>query len=180
MPSLAVKVLLLKTTFRILGIDPGTRVVGVGVIEVGGAHPTFVHCEAIEPKKTAPVSDRLLYIHNELERILDREKPNIVVIEQVYVGKSSPSAIRIGEGRGIALLCAARIGAEIHEYPPATVKRAIAGFGGADKEQVATWISRLLQLTEPPRPYDAADALALALTHAHRQRSPIENLRFTK
>lgn len=170
----------MKTTFRILGIDPGTRVVGVGVIEVGGARPEFVNCEAISPKKTAPIAERLLYIHNELERILDREKPDIVVIEQVYVGKSSPSAIRIGEGRGIALLCAARIGAEIHEYPPATVKRAIAGFGAADKEQVATWISRLLQLREPPTPYDAADALALALTHAHRVRSPIANLRTSK
>jgi crossover junction endodeoxyribonuclease RuvC len=157
-----------QESIRIVGIDPGTRVVGVGVIDVVGGTARFVHCEAIEPRKTAPVAERLLYVHDALAAILGERRPRCVAIEQVYVGKSSPSAIRIGEGRGVALLCAARAGAEIFEYPPATVKRAIAGFGAADKVQMAHWISRLLHLNEPPKPYDASDALALALTHAHR------------
>lgn len=164
-------------SIRIVGIDPGTRVVGIGVIDVDARdRATYVDCTTIEPKKTAAVPSRLLHIHEELAAAMARYRPSVVAVEQVFVGKSMPSAIRIGEGRGIALVCAARAGAEVYEYPPATVKRAIAGFGAAEKEQMAAWIARLLGLREPPQPHDAADALAIALTHAHRRRSNLLGL----
>jgi crossover junction endodeoxyribonuclease RuvC len=151
-----------------MGIDPGTLVVGVGVIDVFGSQPRYVTCSAIRAPRGAPMGERLLAIHDSLERAFEEFRPQAVSIERVFVGKNSATAIAIGEGRGIALLCAARAGAEVFEYPPATVKRAIAGFGAADKTQMALWIARLLGLREPPTPHDAADALSIALTHAHR------------
>ncbi len=153
---------------RILGIDPGTLRVGVGVIDCDGRGPRYVDCGVISAPRTQSVAARLFLIHEGLAGWIARHRPTVVAVEQVYVGKSTPSAIRVGEARGVALLCGARVGAEIAEYPPATVKRAIAGFGAADKVQMARWIARLLGLAEPPEPHDAADALAIALTHAHR------------
>ena len=153
----------------ILGIDPGTIVVGVGVLRARGGRFEFLACDAIRAPRSADVPSRLLAIHDALADALARHRPDVVVVEKVFVGKSTPSAIRIGEGRGVALVCAARAGVEIVEYTPATVKRAIAGFGAADKAQMATWIARLLGLARAPEPHDAADALALALTHAHRR-----------
>ena len=152
----------------ILGIDPGTLVVGVGVLRVAGGRAEYVACDAIRAARGAEISARLLQIHDALEAYVALHRPDVVVVERAFVGKSSPSALRIGEGRGVALLCAARAGAEIVEMPPASVKRAIAGFGAADKTQMATWIARLLGLRAAPEPHDAADALALALAHAHR------------
>ncbi|MBI3817415.1 MAG: crossover junction endodeoxyribonuclease RuvC [Planctomycetes bacterium] len=157
---------------RIVGIDPGTRVVGVGVIDIDDRdRATFVACEAISPRKTAAVGERLLVIHDRLEALLLAHKPSVVVIEKVFVGKSSTSAIRIGEARGVALVCAARAGAEVFDVTPATVKRSIAGFGAAEKRQVSEWIARLLGLREPPQPFDAADALAIAMTHVYGRRA---------
>jgi crossover junction endodeoxyribonuclease RuvC len=155
-----------------MGIDPGTQVVGVGVLDMFGTSARYVSCSAIRAPRGAAMGDRLLAIHTALERAFEEFRPGAVAIERVFVGKNSASAIAIGEGRGIALLCAARAGAEVFEYPPATVKRAIAGFGAADKDQMASWIARLLGLREKPTPHDAADALAIALTHAHRMDSP--------
>lgn len=141
---------------------------GVGVIELAPRGPLFVACDAIRAPRDAEVPARLLVIHDALAEWIRRYEPSAVAIERVFVGKSTPSAIRIGEGRGVALLCAARSGAPVFEYPPAEVKRAIAGFGAADKIQMASWVARLLGLKEAPKPHDAADALAIALTHAHR------------
>lgn len=153
---------------RVLGIDPGTLVVGVGVIELAPRGPQFVACHAIRAPRDAAVPVRLLRIHDALAAWIQRYEPSAIAVERVFVGKSTPSAIRIGEGRGVALLCAARSGSPVFEYPPAEVKRAIAGFGAADKSQMAAWVARLLGLKEAPKPHDAADALAIALTHAHR------------
>jgi crossover junction endodeoxyribonuclease RuvC len=157
---------------RILGIDPGTRVMGVGVIDSDGRDSRYVACEALRASASAPRGERLLALHDQLQAQFERHRPAVVALESAFVGKNSASALAIGEARGMALLCAARAGVAVFEYPPASVKRAIAGFGGAEKEQLAHWIARLLGLREAPTPFDASDALAIALAHAHRMAAP--------
>ena len=156
---------------RIVGIDPGTIVLGVGVIDSRGGDARFVACDAIRAPRSAEPSERLLRLHDALEACLREHKPDVVALERAFVGKNVASALRIGEARGLALVCAARAGAPVFEYPPALVKRAIAGFGAADKSQMAAWIGRLLGLAVAPEPHDAADALSVALAHAHRARA---------
>ena len=156
---------------RIVGIDPGTLVVGLGVLDVRGGDARYVACEALRAPRDRPPAERLRCLHDELAARLAEHRPDAVALERVFVGKNVASALRIGEARGVALVCAARVGAPVFEYPPAAVKRAIAGFGAADKAQMAAWIGRLLGLPRPPEPHDAADALSLALTHAHRSRT---------
>lgn len=121
------------------------------------------------------MGERLLAIHDAFTEVLDRERPQVVALESAFVGKNFASALAMGQGRGVVLLCAARARLPVFEYTPAAVKRAIAGFGGADKEQLAQWIAKLLDLPQAPTPHDAADALAIALTHVHRR--PSEGLR---
>lgn len=154
---------------RILGVDPGTRVAGWGVIELRGTATTLVAHGAIRTRGPA-MSVRLREVGEGLRAALVAHAPHVVAVETPYVGKSPQSALVVGMARGIALLVAAEHEVEVHEYPPATVKRAVVGNGNASKDQVGEMVRVLLGLAEAPKPADASDALAIAIAHAHRSR----------
>ena len=152
----------------VVGVDPGTQVVGYGAIVLREPRPALLAAGVLRATRGADVPTRLGEIRGALDDLFSRLRPSLVVVEHAFSGENVASALRIGEGRGVALSCAAIMGAEIAQYTPAVVKRTLTGNGGSDKEAVAQMVARELGLEEPPRPHDATDALALALTHVHR------------
>ena len=155
---------------RVMGIDPGTRVAGWGVVEKRGTRIVWIGHGVAKAKASLPFAERLLTIYNGLAQAIAEHSPVWIAIEGVFYGKSVQSAIKIGEGRGVALLCAAQSGASIAEYAPTVVKKAVVGTGGAQKAQVQEMVRVILGLAELPSPADASDALALAICHCHRHR----------
>lgn len=155
----------------VLGIDPGTRAVGYGAIVAAGKGPRALAWGTLRSDVATSVPERLGWIRGELDRLLEKLRPDVVVVEQAFAARNVQSALRIGEGRGVVLACAAAFGAKIVQFPPAVAKKALVGNGAADKTQVAKMVAHLLSLAEPPEPLDATDALALAL--AHLQRRPL-------
>jgi crossover junction endodeoxyribonuclease RuvC len=155
----------------VLGIDPGTRTVGYGAVALAQRGPRLFACGALRADG-ADVPARLAYLRRELDLLIAKLGPNVVVVEQAFAARNVQSALRIGEGRGVVLACASASGARIEQYAPAVAKKALVGNGAADKSQVAWMVAQLLGLAEPPQPLDATDALALAL--AYVQRSALE------
>ncbi len=156
----------------VLGVDPGTRVVGFGAIALAPAGPVFLGCGVIKPRTGAPIAERLGHIRAELDAVLAALRPGVVVVEEAFAHRNVQSALRIGEGRGVVLSCAVAAGARAEQISPASAKKALVGFGAAHKTQVASMVQRTLRLEAPPQPLDASDALALALAWALRGRSP--------
>ena len=156
----------------VLGIDPGTQILGYGAVVLRRDGPRLLAAGVLRAPRTADIPTRLGWLRVELDDLLDRLRPAVVVVEQAFAGKNPQSALRIGEARGVVLACAATCHAEVVQYPPAVAKRSLVGNGGAGKEQVARMVAVELGLEEPPRPQDATDALALALTYVHRARIP--------
>jgi len=154
---------------RILGIDPGTRVVGYGVVETRGSRLHPVTWGTIRADTTATYARRLHGLFVALRRVVEEARPDEAAIEEAFYGKSAQAALRMGEGRGVAMASVAACGVTLHEYTPAEVKRAVVGNGRAHKSQVQEMVRLLLGLSEPPRPDDAADALAVAICHANRR-----------
>jgi crossover junction endodeoxyribonuclease RuvC len=155
---------------RILGIDPGTRVVGYGIVEEARGDLRPVAFGAIRTGRDLPPAQRYLQIFEGLTEVIRRHRPDEVAVEKVFSGKSPQSAIRIGEGRGLALLAAAIEELPVSEYAATVVKKAVVGSGSGSKEQIQELVRRLLGLREAPRPFDASDALAIAICHCHRRR----------
>jgi crossover junction endodeoxyribonuclease RuvC len=153
----------------ILGIDPGSRHTGFGLIDCGGASPRLVASGRISLRSSAPLADRLLELADALGALLTRERPAIAAVEKPFHGVNSRSAIVLAEARGAILLTLARAGVAIEEYAPAEVKSAVAGNGRADKEQVARMVGLQLALAAQGLSSDASDALALALCAAVRR-----------
>ena len=151
---------------RILGIDPGSRITGYAVVELRGVALGYVECGVLELDADAPVATRLCEIREQLDLIIRELRPGVVAIEDVFIRENPRAALKLGQARGVALACAGAAGLEVHEYPPATVKQAVVGRGNATKEQVQYMVRALLGLRGVPR-VDAADALAIAITHAH-------------
>lgn len=149
----------------VLGIDPGTRIVGYGAILAHRDGPRYLDAGAIRTSARAGVPQRLSEIQGGIAAILERIRPTVVVVERAFASRNVQSALRIGEGRGVALACAAAFGAEVVELPPAVAKKALVGHGAADKGQVARMVGHVLGLREGPTSLDATDALALALAH---------------
>ena len=152
---------------RVLGIDPGTRVVGYGLVEPQGSRIVAVGFGAVRAPRNAPYAERLLRIHDELVRVIRQEKPDAVAIEEAFYGKSASAALRMGEGRGVALVAVAQESRPLHQYSPAEVKKAVVGNGRAHKSQVQQMVRMILGLREAPAPEDAADALAVAICHCN-------------
>jgi crossover junction endodeoxyribonuclease RuvC len=154
----------------ILGIDPGTRVTGYGVIKV--YHPRIEPLDfgCIRPPVNMEMPQRYLFLFNGLEKLLDLYSPDFVAVETQFVYKNVQSAIKLGMARGVVLIAAARRGIPIFEYTPKKAKLAVVGNGNASKEQVQRMIQLLLKLPIIPEPEDAADALALAICHANSLR----------
>ncbi|MCA9001076.1 MAG: crossover junction endodeoxyribonuclease RuvC [Planctomycetes bacterium] len=155
----------------VMGIDPGTRVVGYGAVVLRDRKAVLLAAGVVRTSEGTPISGRLAHIRSSLDQMLGELKPQVVVVEKAFANKNMASALRIGEGRGVALSCAALSGAQVVEYTPAEVKKSLTGNGGADKSMVARWVS--LELGSPPQleglMHDATDGLALALTWARRR-----------
>lgn len=150
---------------RILGIDPGTRHVGFGILEAHGDRLRYLSSGTIHAKGDE-VADRLVQIHLGLQKEIAAHRPEVAAIETVFAGKNPSTAIAIGEGRGVAMLSAAEAGLRVVGYEPSVVKAAVTGSGRAGKEQVQHMVRILLALPTPPATDHEADALALAITHA--------------
>jgi crossover junction endodeoxyribonuclease RuvC len=159
----------------VFGIDPGSVRTGYGCVESDGSRHRLVCCGALVLPPRAAFADKLVAIHVGLAALLREARPQCVVVENVFHAANARSALLLGQARGVALLAARETGAELAEYTPAEVKRAVVGYGRADKPQVQQMVSLLLGLAEPPSPHDAADALALAICHLHRM-GPVATL----
>ncbi len=155
---------------RILGLDPGTATTGYGVIDVVDGRYTAVAYGVITttPKDDAPT--RLQIIYQELNQLIDEYQPDSAGVEEVFFGRNITTAISVGQARGVLLLALANAGIPIGEYSPPKIKDAVTGYGKADKAQVQLMVRNLLDLEETPRPDDAADGLAVAITHYQYQR----------
>jgi crossover junction endodeoxyribonuclease RuvC len=155
----------------ILGIDPGTATTGFGLVtedEAGAAR--LVRCGVITTAPGVPMPERLLVIHRELTAVIRAHGPDAVAVEALFFGRNVTTALTVGQARGVVLLAAAQAGLPIHEYKPAEVKQALAGYGAASKRQMQEMVRILLDLDDIPRPDDAADAVAVAICHLHSAR----------
>jgi len=156
---------------RVLGIDPGTSVTGYGVVETGNGAPglgRLVECGVIRFARRTSLPDRLAELHDGITDLIERHRPAALALEHAFYHKNVRTTLVLGQARGVVLLAAAQARLEIAEYAPATVKKTVVGAGGAGKGQVAAMVARLLRLTQAPRPADAADGVAVALTHIIR------------
>ncbi len=151
-----------KTSRRILGIDPGYGRLGYGVLDVAGAKSTFVACGVITTPANTPSMDRLQEIAKDVRAIIAKYQPSEMVIEELFFGQSSTTALKVAEVRGVLLLLAAEHQLIVREVKPVEVKMALTGYGRAKKQDMQAMIARVLGLSSPPKPDDAADALAIA------------------
>jgi crossover junction endodeoxyribonuclease RuvC len=156
---------------RVFGIDCGTEITGFGVVEsVDSAALPEVVClasGAIRLAKSKPLPLRLVDLHRTLSAELQRWRPEVVAIEEVFYSVNAKSALKLGQVRGVALFTAAELELPVAEYAPLSIKSSVVGYGLAKKEQVQFMVARLLNLSELPEPADAADALAIAICHLH-------------
>ncbi|MDE2061306.1 MAG: crossover junction endodeoxyribonuclease RuvC [Bradyrhizobium sp.] len=160
----------IRSPIRILGIDPGLRRTGWGVIEVEGNRLVYVGCGSVEPPDDLPLSSRLLAIHEGLAAVLGDFRPLEAAVEQTFVNKDGVATLKLGQARGVAMLAPAMFGISVAEYAPNQVKKTVVGAGHADKNQIMVMLKILLPKAEP-KSADAADALAVAVTHAHHRGS---------
>jgi crossover junction endodeoxyribonuclease RuvC len=159
-------------TIRILGIDPGLRRTGWGVIDVEGNRLIFVACGCVDTNARLALAERLVTIHDGLIRIVDQFRPNEAAVEATFVNKDAVATLKLGQARGIALLVPAKAGVAVAEYAPNLVKKTIVGSGHGEKAQIRMMIGVLLPKADPGSE-DAADALAIAVTHAHHRLSAV-------
>jgi crossover junction endodeoxyribonuclease RuvC len=152
---------------RIFGIDPGSERTGYGCVETDGSRHHLVACGVITARGLDAFPERLARIHRELAALLVECRPDCVAIENLFHANNVRSALKLGHARGVAMLAAVEAGCPIVEYSPAEIKRAIVGYGRAEKHQVAQMIGLLLGLQKLPAPFDATDALAVAICHVH-------------
>jgi crossover junction endodeoxyribonuclease RuvC len=155
---------------RVFGIDPGTATTGYGVIEENAGRLILVTFGTIRTPADRLLPDRLLELHCRLSELLALHAPETAAVESLFFQKNVRTAISVGQARGAALLALAQRGIPVGEYTPLEVKQAVTGYGGAEKRQVQVMVRTLLGLPELPRPDDAADALAVAICHAHAQK----------
>jgi len=151
----------------VLGVDPGSRRTGYGVLETDGRRHQLIEKGVIVPAAGSSLAARLYSIHAGLTAIIARTRPDCLAVEDLFHAVNTRTALVLGHVRGVILLAGAQAHLQLSEFPPATVKLQITGFGGADKAQVAMMVARLLDLPGPSEPGDAADALAVALCRAH-------------
>ena len=157
---------------RILGIDPGLRRTGWGMIDVEGNRLIFTACGSVATSDKASLAERLVTIHDELVKVIAEFNPDEAAVEATFVNKDASATLKLGQARGVALLIPARAGIAVAEYAPNLVKKTIVGAGHCDKEQIRLMLRVLLPKADPPT-HDAADALAVAVTHAHHRQSVV-------
>ena len=151
---------------RVLGIDPGIATIGFGVIETDGRRHQLVKCGVITTPAHTSLSSRLEQIYDDVLSVIDMFKPDVVAIEELFFNTNLTTGIAVAHGRGVILLACRKAGIRVYEYTPLQVKQAVVGYGRAEKKQVMDMVKRICNLSAPPKPDDAADAVALALCHA--------------
>ncbi len=155
---------------RVLGIDPGTVTSGYGIVAEEDHKLFHVASGGISPSAKQPLPKRLKKIYEELEKVIGKYRPHIIVVEDIFVSKNIKAALKLGHARGVAILAAMNAGLPVYEYAPLEVKQSVVGNGKADKKQVQLMVKTLLELPKAPHPADAADALAAAICHIHSSR----------
>ena len=157
---------------RIFGIDPGSERTGYGCVESAGSRQRLVACGSLAAPPGATFPEKLMVIHAGLKALLERHRPACVAVEGIFYAKNVRSALKLGHARGVALLAASEAGIPVAEYSPAEIKRAVVGYGRAEKPQVQEMIRLLLGLEARPSPHDVADALAVAICHLNAAARP--------
>ncbi|NWL87728.1 MULTISPECIES: crossover junction endodeoxyribonuclease RuvC [unclassified Paenibacillus] len=152
---------------RILGIDPGIAIVGFGFIDKEGSKCTPVQYGCIETKAHTPEEDRLLYVYEGMVQLIEKYQPDAVALEKLFFNRNVTTAMTVAQARGVLVLAAVQKGLPVAEYTPMQVKQAIVGYGKAEKRQVQEMTRMFLKLKAIPKPDDVADALAVAICHAH-------------
>ena len=152
---------------RILGIDPGFAIVGWGIVDYVGSRFKIVAYGSIQTPAGQRIEERLKTIYSDLGGVIDKFKPDVMAVEELFFNTNITTGIKVAQARGVILLCAEQRGIPMAEYTPLQVKQAVTGYGRADKNQVITMVTMLLGLSAPPKPDDTADALAIAVCHAH-------------
>jgi crossover junction endodeoxyribonuclease RuvC len=151
---------------KVLGLDPGLGTTGWGLIQAEGNRLSHIANGQLKTDTAAPLAERLADLCRQLESLMAEHQPDAAAAEEVFVNKNAQSTLKLSHARGVALMCAAKAGIAVGEYAPTIVKKAVVGTGGAEKAQVHAMVSRLLPGAKIAGP-DAADALAVAITHAH-------------
>lgn len=159
----------------ILGIDPGTRITGYGIIRFNPPHMEALDFGCIRPPIKLDLHDKYHLLYNGVSELLDTFKPDVMAIETQFVKINPSSALKLGMARGVIIIAAKQKGIEVVEYSPSIAKKSITGTGRASKQQVQDMTKRLLSLEKAPSPEDAADALSIAICHAHRLKNEIRN-----
>lgn len=157
---------------RVLGIDPGTALMGSGVVEADGSRLRALHYGPLETPAGMPAEERLLVLYQGVVDLIRGYRPDVLAVEELFFGRNVTTAIHVGQARGVVLLAAAQAGLAVAGYAPARIKNSVCGFGRADKLQIQQMVKVLLNLPAPPKPDDVADALAVAICCAHAR--PLE------
>lgn len=157
----------------ILGIDPGLAIIGWGVLDYQASRFRTVAYGALRTPAGVPTEERLSLIYDGMKTLFETYRPDAMSVEELFFNTNITTGIRVAEARGVILLSAKQAGVPMQEYTPLQVKQAVVGYGRADKQQVIAMVTRILGLKEPPKPDDTADALALAICHAHSGASRI-------
>ena len=156
---------------RILGIDPGYGITGFGLVDAQRGQMTLLRCGAITTPAGMDFSARLEIIYEDMRKLLEVTKPDVVAIEELFFGQNVTTGIGVAQSRGVILLAIRQAGLEVFQYKPSQVKQSVVGYGNATKHQVMDMTRRLLNLSQMPKPDDAADAIAIALCHARSSTS---------
>ncbi|GGG20181.1 crossover junction endodeoxyribonuclease RuvC [Paenibacillus abyssi] len=152
---------------RVLGIDPGIAIAGFGFIDKIGNKLVPVQYGSIETEAHTPAETRLLQVYESMGTLLDKYKPDAIAVEKLFFNRNVTTAFAVGQARGVIILAAAQRGIQVAEYTPLQVKQAVVGYGKAEKRQVQEMVKMFLKLAAVPKPDDVADALAIAICHAH-------------
>ena len=162
---------------KIFGIDPGSERTGYGCVERSGSRHYLVICGSLAAPASATFPERLKHIHAGLCALLAECRPDCVAVESIFHARNVRSALKLGHARGVALLAASEAGLRVYEYAPAEIKRAVVGYGRAEKPQIQQMVKLLLGLDTVPSPHDIADALAVAICHLHNSTGPAAAIR---
>ena len=161
----------------ILGIDPGYAIVGYGILEYSNNHFTIIHYGAVTTPAGMQFNRRLQIIYDELDVLISKYKPEVMAIEKLFYNTNAKTVIDVAQARGVIVLAAQKHGLEIAEYTPLQVKQSVVGYGRAEKKQVQEMMRMMLKLEKVPKPDDTADALAMAICHAHTSGSLVGKLK---
>lgn len=154
----------------IMGIDPGFAITGYGVVKYEGNKFSVLDYGAVTTEASMKLSRRLLVLHDGLEDLIRKHKPDAISIEELFFNKNIKTALTVGHGRGVAVLAAAKSGIDVFEYTPLQVKQSVVGYGRAEKAQIQQMVKAILNLSAVPKPDDVADALAVAICHGNSHR----------